>query len=107
MPITAQAVASIGGTIATTVASIKDMKERRNVELALSRMSVEEQRKLNEKMLRVSSQNDKLAVLVNAVNQSNIELTKSKSARDLQTALIIIGSSLAIVLTVYFIKRKK
>lgn len=107
MPVTAQAVAQIGGTIATTVATIKDMKERRNVELALSRMSAEEQRKLNDKMLRQSSQNERLATLVNAVNQSNIELTKSKSARDLQTALIVIGASLAIVITVYFIKRKR
>ena len=76
MPVaTAQVVASLG----STASQIIDEKKRRDIETALSRLSTDEQIKLNQKIARGQSQNDILNILATEITKINIEKAKEKS----------------------------
>lgn len=106
MPVTAQAIASIGSTVATTIAQVKDVKKRRDIEMAISRLSYDDQRKLNEKMARAKNDNEKLAILVEQVNAYNIASMKEQSTKDTRNALIVIGSAIVLLVAVVILKRR-
>lgn len=107
MPVTAvTAVVGIGTGVANTISGIKDTNKRREVELAISRMSVDDQRKLNQKIARSQSQNDRLKILAEEITKVQVEQVKEKRKKETTTAIIIIGGSLVLLVAVFLITRK-
>jgi hypothetical protein len=108
MPVTASlAVVSAGTQIASTVANIKDVNKRRDIEMAISRLSADDQRKLNQKIARVQSQNERLNILASEITKIQIEQIKEKRKKDTTTAIVIIGGSLVVLLAVFILTRTK
>ena len=108
MPVSAGlAVVSAGTQIASTVASIKDVNKRRDIEMAISRLSADDQRKLNQKIARVQSQNDRLNILAEEITKVQIEQLKEKRKKETTTAIIIIGGSLVVLVAVFLLTRTK
>lgn len=100
------AVTQIGATVATTVAQVKDVQKRRDYETALNRLSYDDQKILNEKMAKASSQNERLAILVQEINKSSIASMQEESRRDTLNAVIIIGGSLVFLFAIVFLTKK-
>ena len=104
MPVaTAQVVASLG----STASQIIDEKKRRDIETALSRLSTDEQIKLNQKIARGQSQNDRLNILATEITKINIEKDKEKSKKQTRNALFIVGGSIVVLVAVILLKRNK
>lgn len=104
MPIAAaQAVGQIGQTVAT----IADDSKRRKVELALSRLSSDEQKKLNQQLTRTQSKNERLALLVSEINKYEIERQKTQSSKQTRNAIIVVGASLVFLITIVLLVRNK
>ena len=104
MPVaTAQVVASLG----STASPIIDEKKRRDIETALSRLSTDEQIKLNQKIARGQSQNDRLNILATEITKINIEKAKEKSKKQTRNALFIVGGSIVVLVAVVLLKRNK
>lgn len=104
MPISA-GIAVASATVGA-VTQIKDTKKRREVELALSRLSARDQKALNEKIARTSSQNERLSLLLQEVNKAKIEEQKEKQRRQTRNAFLIVGASVVVLLAVVILKRK-
>lgn len=108
MPVTAAlAVSQIGGTVANTISGIKDVAKRREVETAIQRLSYEDQKKLNEKMARATTQNERLSLLVGEVNKFNVEKIKEQGKKDTRNAIIIIGGSFLFLIAVVILTKRK
>lgn len=104
MPISA-GIAVASATVGA-VTQIKDTQKRREVELALSRLSARDQKALNEKIARTSSQNDRLALLLQEVNKQSIEQQKESQRRQTRNAFLIVGASVVVLLAIVILKRK-
>lgn len=108
MPVSASlAVVSAGTQIASTVAQIKDVNKRRDIEMAISRLSADDQKKLNQKIARVQSQNERLNILASEITKVQIEQIKEKRKKETTTAIIIIGGSLIVLVSVFLLTRTK
>ena len=109
MPVTAKVVESvvnIGTGVANTVADIKDKNKRRDIEMALSRLSAQDQKLLNQKIARAQNQNDRLKILAEEVTKVQIEQVKEQRKKQTTTAIIIVGGSLVLLVAVYLLTRK-
>jgi len=104
MPV--QAGIAVDSATVSAVTQIKDTNKRREVELAISRLSYRDQRDLNEKVARAKNQNERLAILIQEVNRIKIEQEKEKTKRDTRNAILIIGGSLVVLVAVVLLKRK-
>jgi hypothetical protein len=104
MPV--QAGIAVASATVSAVTQIKDTNKRREVELAISRLSYRDQRDLNEKVARAKNQNERLAILIQEVNRIKIEQEKEKTKRDTRNAIIIIGGALVVLVAVVLLKRK-
>jgi hypothetical protein len=104
MPI--QAGIAVASATVSAVTQIKDTNKRREVELAISRLSYRDQRDLNEKVARAKNQNERLAILIQEVNRIKIEQEKEKTKRDTRNAILIIGGALVVLVAVVLLKRK-
>jgi len=108
MPVRAiTAAVDVGTSVASTVAGIKDMNKRRDIETAISRLSAEDQRKLNQKIARVQSQNERLNILAEEITKVQIEQLKEKRKKETTTAIIVIGGSLVLLVAVFLLTRSK
>lgn len=104
MPVaTAQILASVGSTAIQAV----DAKKRRDIETALSRLSTDEQIKLNQKIARGQSQNERLTILAQEISKIQIEKNKEASKKQLRTALFIVGGAIVVLVSVVLLKRNK
>jgi hypothetical protein len=104
MPVaSAQIIASLGSTASEVI----DAKKRRDIETALSRLSTDEQIKLNQKIARGQSQNDRLNILAQEIGKIQVEKTKEASKKQLRTALFIVGGSIVVLVAVVLLKRNK
>jgi hypothetical protein len=104
MPVAAaQVVASLGSTASQVI----DEKKRRDIETALSRLSTDEQIKLNQKIARGQSQNERLNILAQEIGKIQVEKTKEASKKQLRTALFIVGGSIVVLVAVVLLKRNK
>jgi hypothetical protein len=105
----AGSVVEMGTAIANTIAGISDMNKRRRFEEALGQLTTQQQKELNEKLLRVNSQTDRMAIMSESVVQYAIANENSIARKDI--ALYIIAGSLALVVLVgaiiFKIKAKK
>jgi hypothetical protein len=104
MPV--QAGIAVASATVSAVTQIKDTNKRREVELAISRLSYRDQRDLNEKVARAKNQNERLAILIQEVNRIKIEQEKEKTKRDTRNAILIIGGALVVLVAVVLLKRK-
>lgn len=84
--------------VATAIAQIKDLKKRREMEMAISRMSAADQVKLNEKILRSSNKNAQLQMLIEAT-------TRTAESNKKLVYWVIGGSLLFLLLAVYISKK--
>jgi hypothetical protein len=75
--------------------------------MAISRLSADDQRKLNQKIARVQSQNERLNILASEITKIQIEQIKEKRKKDTTTAIVIIGGSLVVLLAVFILTRTK
>jgi len=104
MPVAvAQVVASVGSTASEVI----DAKKRRDIEFALSRLSADEQIKLNQKIARGQSQNERLNILAQEIAKIQVEKSKEASKKQLRTALFIVGGSIVVLVAVILLKRNK
>jgi hypothetical protein len=104
MPVaSAQIIASLGSTASEVI----DAKKRRDIETALSRLSTDEQIKLNQKIARGQSQNDRLNILAQEISKIQVEKSKEASKKQLRTALFIVGGSIVVLVAVVLLKRNK
>jgi hypothetical protein len=104
MPVaSAQIIASLGSTASEVI----DAKKRRDIETAISRLSTDEQIKLNQKIARGQSQNDRLNILAQEISKIQVEKSKEASKKQLRTALFIVGGSIVVLVAVVLLKRNK
>jgi uncharacterized small protein (DUF1192 family) len=104
MPVqAAQVVASLG----STASQIVDAKKRRDIEMAISRLSTDEQIKLNQKIARAQSLNERLNILAQEVTKIQIEQAKEQSKKQTRNAIFIVGGSVIVLVAVYLLTRNK
>lgn len=99
------AVTQLGSAIATTIAQVKDVKLRREFEQNLALLSNDQKKRLDEKVLAAQTQNERIAIITNAFVNLKVEEQRSKSKKDIQTALIILGGGVVVLLAIYFVKK--
>lgn len=92
--------------IATTIAGINDMNERRKFEQSLSVLSNEQQQQLNLKLLAANTQNERLSILSNSIVQ--FATANQQAAAKTKTILLITagGLTLGLLITVVLMSKK-
>jgi hypothetical protein len=103
------------GILANTLASISDKKKRREFEQSLKYLSADRQKQLERNLIDARSQNERLALLTDALAQMhigriyNISETEREKERRKRTTIILYASGVAIVVgfITYFILKKK
>lgn len=92
--------------ITSSITSVVDTGKKRQYEQAVSNLSFEQQKKLNEQLLKAKSQQDRIAILSNVA----LQVQESKKARQTKEIIIlsvvVLGSALAILAAVYVLKKK-
>lgn len=105
----AGSVVQMGTAIANTIAGINDMNKRRHFEEALALLSNQQQKELNDKLLKANTDTERLSILSENVVQYAIANENGVAKKD--TVMYIIAGSLAAIILVssivYAIKRKK
>ena len=107
MPVTTTAVIGLATWVANTISGIKDTNKRREVETALQRLSYEDKKNLDDKMIRAKNQNDRLNILIAELNKYNIEKIREAGKKDTRNAVIIIGGSLIFLIAIVFLIKRK
>ena len=107
MPVTTTAVIGLATGVANTISGIKDTNKRREVETALQRLSYEDKKNLDDKMIRAKNQNDRLNILIAELNKYNIEKIREAGKKDTRNAVIIIGGSLIFLIAIVFLIKRK
>lgn len=102
------AIAEVAAAVVTTVATIADMKKRRQFEEALAELNQKQLTDLNNRMLAAQTVSARLAIL----SQSIVEYTLENKRRDERNkiTMIVAATALALVLAVaifYNISKKK
>lgn len=97
---------AVASAAVSAVTQIKDTQKRREVELAISRLSYRDQKELNEKVSRGKNQNERLAILLQEVNRAKIEEQREKTKKDTRNAILIVGGALILLIAVVIVKRK-
>lgn len=107
MPVveTAKAIAEIGATVATTIAQVKDIKLRREFEQNFQLLSLDQKKRLDKEVLAAQTQNERIAIITNAFVNLKVEEQRSKAKKDIQTALIVLGGGVVLLLAIYFVKK--
>ena len=104
MPVAAsQIIASLGSTASQVV----DAKKRRDIEMAISRLSADEQIKLNQKIARAQTLNERLNILAQEITKMQIEQAKEQSKKQTRNAIFIVGGSVIVLVSVYLLTRNK
>jgi len=107
MPVleTVGAIAQIGATVATTIAQVKDVKLRREFEQNFQLLSLDQKKRLDKEVLAAQTQNERIAIITNAFVNLKVEEQRSKAKKDIQTALIVLGGGVVLLLAIYFVKK--
>jgi len=84
--------------IASTIAGIVDQAKRRRFEENLALLSNQQQKELNEKLLQVNSQNDRLKILSDSL--VNYTIASQNSQNNSNTIMIIVAAVMGITLIV-------
>ena len=119
MPVQAAlAVVAIGTGIATTLASIKDMKLKADIERNLGYLTLKQKNDLDKELVRTKDVNKRIEILTNAIatirgsqtssilSSTIITQQKTKSRSQTIMAISILGGAIVLFSTIYFLKKK-
>jgi hypothetical protein len=95
----------VAGAIISSLASVKDAKLRRQYQERIAVLDAQQQRELNTKLLKAKTDTDRLRILADSLNASNIARIQAFNKRDLNLTLYIIGG-IAILGSAFFIYKK-
>lgn len=87
------------------LASLGDIKKKREYDFALANLNIDQQRKLNQDLLRSKSNEERFAILTKAKTQLEEARTKDKAKNNIKLALIVVGGSIVLLLGVILIKK--
>jgi hypothetical protein len=106
MPIAAiiSSVVDIGSATAQTISNISDQKKRANLESALANLDKTEKEKLENKILRAQTQNEKIAIISKSIIDSKLNEKKLASAEETKLATIILGGAISLLIAVLLVK---
>lgn len=100
----------VATAITQTVSQISDQNKRRNYEFAIARLNADEQNSLNRKLAAAGTQNERLAILANAIAtikaQEAASLIESGNKKQTTLILLVIGGGLALLVAAYLIKKQ-
>lgn len=91
--------------IISALGTIKDAKLRREFQERIAALDAQEQRELNQKLLKAQTDNDKRRILADALNASTIARIQAFNKKDLNVFLYLIGG-IAIVGSAFYIYKK-
>lgn len=109
---TASSIADIGSTALNAITSISDQKKRRMFEQNLALLSADQQKKLDEQLLRANSESQRLQILADNLTRLNVQRItstadfyaqqekKKRNEQMLIGALLIIFAGAAVYLIV-------
>lgn len=98
-------VVGIGVSAVQAGSHNKKMQALSGQGLAISNLSYQEQKILNEKILKASTQTDRLNIMANAVsNLKAAQLAQIEKNRNTQTIMIVVGG-LLVLTTVFLVKK--
>lgn len=100
------AAGQIVGELGKTVASISDIKKRREFEQALAVLSIDEQRKLNQDISKATSQSKRLEILANSISEYKKAQLQEQGKKETRLALVVLGGGLLLILAVYLLNKK-
>jgi hypothetical protein len=119
MPVQAAlAAVAIGTGIATTLASIKDMKLRADIERNLGYLTLKQKNDLDKELVRTQDVNKRIEILTNAIatirgsqtssilSSTIITQQKAKSRSQTIMAISIVGGAIVLFGAIYFLKNK-
>ena len=119
MPVQAAlAVVAIGTGIATTLASIKDMKLKADIERNLGYLTLKQKNDLDKELVRTQDVNKRIEILTNAIatirgsqtssilSSTIITQQKTKSRSQTIMAISILGGAIVLFGAIYFLKKK-
>ncbi len=101
----AAAAAGALSSLTSAITGISDAKKRREFEFQMSTLSFDEQRKVAEATLRGNNSTERLNILASAISQIKATKTAQEAKKSTNMAIIIIGGSVALLLTVFLIKK--
>lgn len=99
------AVVQIGTGVAGAISQVKDVKLRREFEQKFQVLSLDQQKRLDEKVLKANTQNERIAIITNAFADVKSREYEAKTKKDTQLAFLVIGGGLAVLLTIFLIKK--
>lgn len=103
--------------IASTVAQIKDAKSKLNLQTNLAFLDAQQKADLERELQATTSRDNRMAILINAVSNIRAAQTTSilsstitseamaKSKQDTNTAIAVIGGSIALLVAIVILKR--
>ena len=104
-----QAVLAAGqiiGELGKTVATISDVKKRREFEQALASLSIDEQKKLNQQLARAASQQKKLELVAATIADLKKAEIQEQGKRETRLALVVLGGGVLLIAAVYLLTKK-
>jgi hypothetical protein len=110
-PVTAIVTAgvAVGSAIGGTVASISDANKRRLFGNALSRLSADRQKELDDRLLRAKTLSERLTILTNAVTMIKVEEARAKiqgkQKEETRKILLIVGGGVVLLIAAFLIKK--
>jgi hypothetical protein len=93
------------GAIIGALATVKDGKLRRQFQERIAVLDAQEQRELNNKLLKAKNDSDKMRILAESLNATNVARIQAFNKKDLNVALYLIGG-VAILGSAFFIYKK-
>jgi len=93
------------GAIIGALATVKDGKLRRQFQERIAVLDAQEQRELNNKLLKAKNDSDRMRILAESLNATNVARIQAFNKKDLNVALYLIGG-VAILGSAFFIYKK-
>lgn len=119
MPVqAATTIVAIATGIATTLASIKDMKLKRDIERNLGYLTQKQRNDLDKELIRTQDVNKRIEILTNAIatirgsqtisilGSTIITQQKAKSRSQTIMAISILGGAIVLFGAIYYLKNK-
>ena len=119
MPVRAvTTIVAIGTGIATTLASIKDMRLKRDIERNLGYLTQKQRNDLDKELIRTQDINKRIEILTNAIatirgsqtssilSSTIITQQKAKSRSQTIMAISILGGAIVLFGAIYYLKNK-
>jgi hypothetical protein len=93
------------GAIIGALSNVKDVKLRRQYQERIAVLDAQEQRQLNNRLLKAKNDTDRMRILADTLNVTNVARIQAFNKKDLNVALYLIGG-VAILGSAFFIYKK-